>query len=130
LATKELENFLREQCAAKKLTLRGLSVGAGLSPGTVHGILKRNYQPTLFTLNQLADYLGVQRPYIWQLAGLLEDMDYDAATSIEDPQLKFHFTRVAKLPASARSFVIGVIEALIVFLERQEKETKKPAKKE
>lgn len=121
MATKELEDFLREQCAAKKLTLRSLSIEAKLSPGTVHGILKRDYQPSLFTLNQLADYLGVQRPYLWQLAGLLEDMDYDAATSIEDPQLKFHFNRVARLPASARSFVISVIEALIIFLEKQEK---------
>jgi transcriptional regulator with XRE-family HTH domain len=125
LATKELEDFLREQCDARKLTLRGLSIGAGLSPGTVHGILKRDYQPTLFTLNQLADYLGVQRPYLWQLAGLLEDMEYDTGTSLEDPQLKFHFTRLAKLPASTRSFVISVIEALIVYLEKQEKSTDK-----
>lgn len=121
MATKELEEFLREQCAARKLTLRSLSIEAKLSPGTVHGILKRDYQPSLFTLNQLADYLGVQRPYLWQLAGLLEDMDYDAATSIEDPQLKFHFNRVAKLSQSARNFVISIIEALIIFLEKQEK---------
>jgi transcriptional regulator with XRE-family HTH domain len=120
LATKELNNFLIEQCESRKLTLRGLSIKAGLSPGTVHNLLKRNYQPTLFTLNQLADYLGVQRPYLWQLAGLLEDMDYDAATTIEDPQLKFHFSRVAKLPASARSLVISLIQAVIIFLEKQD----------
>jgi len=119
LASIELENFLKEQCKERKLTLRGLSVKAGLSPGTVHGILKRSYQPTLFTLNQLADCLGVQRPFLWQLAGLLEDMDYDAATTIEDPQLKFHFTRVAKLPAAARSLVISVIEDVIIYLEKQ-----------
>ena len=118
MAKSDLENFLKEQCNERKLTLRGLSINAGLSPGTVHGILKRNYQPTLFTLNQLADYLGVQRPYLWQLAGLLEDMDYDAATTIEDPQLKFHFTRVAKLPASARSLVTSIIQDVILYLEK------------
>lgn len=118
MAKTDLENFLKEQCKERKLTLRSLSVNAGLSPGTVHGILKRDYQPTLFTLNQLADYLGVQRPYLWQLAGLLEDMDYDAATTIEDPQLKFHFTRVAKLPASARSLVTSIIQDVILYLEK------------
>ena len=98
--------------------MRSLSIESGLSPGTVHNILKRKYQPTLFTLNRLADFLGVQRPYLWQLAGLLEDMDFDAE-AIEDPQLKFHFTRVAKLPAPARSLVISLIEAVIIFLEKQ-----------
>ena len=125
MAKSDLENFLKEQCNERKLTLRGLSINAGLSPGTVHGILKRNYQPTLFTLNQLADYLGVQRPYLWQLAGLLEDMDYDAATTIEDPQLKFHFTRVAKLPASARSLVTSIIQDVILYLEKHN-ELKEP----
>lgn len=121
MASVELENFLKEQCKQRKLTLRGLSVESGLSPGTIHGILKRNYQPTLFTLNQIADYLGVQRPYLWQLAGLLEDMDYNTATAIEDPQLKFHFTRVAKLPADARSLVISIIQDVILYLEKKEK---------
>ena len=119
MSIKELDDFLRERCKERKVSLRGLSVNAGLSPGTVHNMLKRKYQPTLFTLNRLADYLGVQRPYLWQLADLLEDMDYDAATTIEDPQLKFHFTRVAKLPAAARSLVISLIEAVIIFLERE-----------
>ena len=119
MSIKELDDFLRERCRERKVSLRGLSVNAGLSPGTVHNMLKRKYQPTLFTLNRLADYLGVQRPYLWQLAGLLEDMDYDAGTTIEDPQLKFHFTRVVKLPAAARSLVISLIEAVIVFLERE-----------
>jgi transcriptional regulator with XRE-family HTH domain len=120
LSTKELDNFLREQCDIRKLTLRSLSIRAGLSAGTVHNLMKRDYQPTLFTLNRLADFLGVQRPYLWQLAGLLEDMDYDAATTIEDPQLKFHFSRVAKLPAEARSLVISIIQAVILFLEKRE----------
>jgi transcriptional regulator with XRE-family HTH domain len=119
LSTKELDDFLQRQCRERKLSLRRLSVKAGLSPGTVHNILKREYQPTLFTLNRLADYLGVQRPYLWQLAGLLEDMDYNTAISIEDPQLKFHFSRVAKLPEDARSLVISLIEAVIIFFEKQ-----------
>jgi transcriptional regulator with XRE-family HTH domain len=123
LSTKELNDFLKKQCRERKLSLRGLSVKAGLSPGTIHNILRRGYQPTLFTLNRLADYLGVQRPYLWQLAGLLEDMDYDAAISIDDPQLKFHFSQAAKLPAAARSLVISLIEAVIIFFGKQSKKS-------
>ena len=118
MSTEPLEDFLREQCKERKLTLRSISVKAGLSPGTLYNVLKRKYQPALFTLNQLAEYLGVQRPYLWQLAGLLEDMDYSAATTIEDPQLKYHFSRVAKLPAATRSLVISLIEAVLIYEER------------
>ena len=117
MGQKELEDFLREQCRERRITLRGLSVKSGLSPGTVHHILKRKYQPTVFTLNKVADYLGVKREYLWQLAGLLEDMDYGTTTAISDPQLRFHFSRVDKLPKAAKTLVINVIEALIIFLE-------------
>jgi len=117
LSTKELEDFLLEQCKQKRLSLRSLSINSGLSAGTVHNIIKRQYQPTLFSLNRLADYLGVKREYLWQLAGLLEDMDYGAETTFGDPQLKFHFARVDKLPKAARNLIISLIEAVITFLE-------------
>ena len=113
----KLGDFLREQCKQRGLSLRGLSIKAGLSPATVHSIINRQYQPTLFSLNRLADYLGVQRHYLWQLAGLLEDMDYEEKTPFGAPQLRFHFARADKLPKAARNLVIGIIEAIIVFIE-------------
>ena len=63
-------------------------MNAGLSPGTVHNIINRQFQPTVFSLNRLADYLGVKRQYLWQLAGILEDMDYDQRTTFCDPRLR------------------------------------------
>ena len=118
MPNEELTNFLRQQCKERGLSLRGLSISSGLSPATVHGIIKREYQPTLFSLNRLADYLGVKREYLWQLAGLLEDMDYDATTTFSDPQLRFHFARVDKLPRAARNLIISLIEAVIIFLDK------------
>ncbi len=114
---EELANFLRQQCKERGSSLRSLSMNSGLSPATVHNIITRGYQPTLFSLNRLADYLGVKRQYLWQLAGLLEDMDYDAKTTFGDPQLRFHFARVDKLPRAARGLVISLIESVIIFLE-------------
>ena len=120
MTNKELGDFLRQQCQHRGLSLRKLSINSGLSPATVHNIIKRKYQPTLYSLNQLADYLGVKREHLWQLAGLLEDMDYDATTTFGDPQLRFHFTRVDKLPKAARNLVISIIEAVIIFSETAE----------
>ena len=117
MSNKELSDFLHEQCREKGLSLRSLSINSGLSAGTVHNIIHRKYQPTLFSLNQLADYLRVRRQYLWQLAGLLEDMDYDLKSTLTDPQLKFHFARIDRLPAVARTLIISLIEAVITFLE-------------
>lgn len=114
---EKLSDFLREQCKERKLSLRRLSIEAGLSPGTVHNIIKREYQPTLFSLNHLADFLNVKREYLWQLAGLLEDMDYDAETTFADPQLRFHLAQVDKLPRATRRMVISLIEAVETFYE-------------
>lgn len=89
---------------------------AGLSPSTVRNIIKRQYEPTLFSLNRLADYLGVKRQYLWQLAGLLEDMDYGPETTLTDPRLKFHFAQADKLPEAARNLIVSIIAAIIAYL--------------
>ncbi len=117
MSTNELADFLREQCRQRGLSLRSLSIKSGLSPGTVHSILKRKYQPTLFSLNRLADFLGTRREYLWQLAGLLDDVDFDAETTFSDSKLKSNFTRVDRLPKTARNLIIGLIEAVIISLE-------------
>jgi len=114
--SKELGDFLVEHCHQRGISLRRLSIKSGLSPATVHNIIKRQYQPTLFSLNRLADYLGVKRQYLWQLAGLLEDMDYEDKT-FTDPHLRFHLAQVDKLPEAARNLIISIIKSVIVFLE-------------
>ena len=110
--TEELNDFLIQQCKDKGLSLRSLSLNSGLSPATVHNIIKRKYQPTLHSLNRLADYLGVKREYLWQLAGLLKDMDY-AETTFGDPRLRFQFAQVDNLPEAARNLIISIVEAVL-----------------
>ena len=114
---KELADFLLQQCKQRGSSMRSLSINAGLSPGTVHNIIKRKYQPTLFSLNRLADYLGVKRLYLWQLAGLLEDMDYNEETIFSDPRLRFHFAQADKLPETARNLIISIVAAIIAYIE-------------
>ncbi len=115
MADEKLSDFLVEQCRRKGISLRSLSIKSGLSPGTVHNIIKRQYQPTLFSLNQLADYLGVKREYLWQLAGLLEDMDYDVETTFGDSRLRFCFAQADRLPEAGKKLIISIIEAVISF---------------
>ena len=122
--TDELAEFLVKQCKEKQLSFRGLSVKSGLSPGTVHNIVHGKYRPNVSTLNTLADFLGLKREYLWQKAGLLEDMDYSSETTFNDPQVRFHFALVDKLPIEKRKVILSVIEALIVNL-KDEPETDK-----
>ena len=115
---EELAEFLLQICKERGLSLRRLSINAGLSPATVRNIIKRKYEPTLFSLNRLADYLGVKRQYLWQLAGLLGDIDYDAETKFGDPRLRFHFARADKLPELERNLIISITAAIVAYLER------------
>jgi lambda repressor-like predicted transcriptional regulator len=117
LASKQLEEFVRQQCKEKGLSLRGLSTAAGLSPSTLHNLISRQYQPSIFSLNRLADFLGVRREYLWQLAGLLDDMDYGPDVPLTDPRLKFYFARVDKLPENARNLIINMLKALADYFQ-------------
>ncbi len=113
----ELAEFLTQQCEERGLSFRSLSMRAGLSPGTVHSIVRRKYMPKISSLNALADYLGVKREYLWQVAGLLEDMDYNTETIFSDPHVRFHFAQVDKLPRGRRNIILSVIAALIIGFE-------------
>jgi len=115
LAKKELTEFLLEICKERDLSLRRLSINAGLSPATVHNIIKREYEPTLFSLNRLADCLSVRREYLWQLAGLIEDMDYGPGTTFGDPRLRFQFAQADRLPEPARNLLISINAAILAY---------------
>ena len=106
--------FLLETCKSRGLSLRRLSFNSGLSPGTVYSIINRKYQPTLYSLNQLADYLGVKREYLWQLAGLLEDADVVPG----DTRLKSQLARADRLPDDIRDHVVAGFEQILTLAEK------------
>ena len=111
---RQLREFLLKTCKSKGLSLRRLSLESGLSPGTVYSIINRKYQPTLYSLNRLADYLGAKREYLWQLAGLIEDF----AVVPGDTRLKSQLTRAQEMPEDARDLLSGVIEQILMHYER------------
>lgn len=113
MSANELGEFLRERCKERGLSLRRLSVSAGLSPATVHNIINRNYTPSIFSLNRLADLLGVKRQHLWHLAGLLEDVDYSEEMTLSDPRLRFQFAQADKLPEPERTLLVDMIKTLI-----------------
>jgi len=123
LPPEKLAEFLKLKSKERGLSLRALSVKAGLSPSTVRNIINRHYDPTIFTLNRLADYLGVRRQYLWFLAGLLEDMDY-STEGISDPLLKHQFAEADALLEADRSLVVNVLKSLIGELKQRVKQTK------
>jgi len=117
LGNHDLGKFLRVQCKEKNISLRSLSIQSGLSPATVHNIIQRKYQPTLFSLNRLADYLGFNRTYLWQLAGLIDGTDGDNDTSSDGLRLDYQFRQIAKLPPPSRNLVINIVETVLVCLK-------------
>lgn len=120
MASKVLGDFIRQTCKERGLSLRGLSINAGLSPGTVNSLLNRQYQPSIFSLNQLADYLGVNRLYLWQLAGLLKDMDYSDNAELSDQRLRFHILQADKLPEPIRDLIVHIVRSIIDHLQSTE----------
>ena len=113
MGKEELGDFLRQESQKRGLALRQLSMGAGLSQATVGNIINRRNWPSLDSLNKLADYLGIKRQYLWQLAGLVDSID----TDFNDARLRYCFDRVDKLPDSARTLAIRLIDSVVVFLE-------------
>ena len=117
MANKELVDFLLKQCKERNLSLRSLSINSGLSPATVYNIINRQYKPSLFSLNQLASYLGVKSEYLWQLAGLLQGTDSRDESTYNDRRLRARFAQADKLPDSARNLIVGIVDAAIVNLK-------------
>lgn len=125
----KLTEFLLEYCKQKRLSLRSLSINAGLSPGAVHNIIHRRYKPSLSSLNRIADYLGVQREYLWQLAGFINNQDDSSRDAFADQRLVSFSMRFNKLSQSDRDTVINVVGSLIAFLEENGTETRQAINK-
>ena len=124
---QEVVDFLRQECRERGCSLRRLSVNSGLSPATVYNIITRKYQPALSSLNHLADYLGVKREYLWQLAGLLEGME--AETTFSDKHIRVTID-VVQETKEGLDFIRrpgqtynGVIQELLELWKRQLWET-------
>jgi len=115
MAKEELSNFLLKEIQKRGLSGRKLSTYSGLSPATVHNIMNSTYMPTPNSLNKLADYLGVKRQFLWQLAGLLPEDE-----TFTDDRLRYCFARVDKLPDASRTMVINMVDYLLTFLEEGE----------
>ena len=110
----ELADFLTKQCEDKGISLRSLSVNAGLSSGTVHNIVKNKSKPRVSSLNALADYLGVKREYLCQMTGLVKDNSYSPEIfNFSDPNLELLCARVSRLSKKKREIVISVIRVLL-----------------
>jgi len=95
--------------------LRSLSINAGLSAGTVHSIIYREYEPSLYSLNQLADYLGVKRQFLWKLAGLIEEKDLEDEDKKSDPRMDYYCEKLTTLPEPTRELIINIVGDIVNY---------------
>jgi len=69
-------------------------------------------------MNRVADYLGVRREYLWQIAGLLEDMEYRDEMQFTDPRLRFHLAQADKLSEPARNLIVDILKTTISYFQQ------------
>jgi lambda repressor-like predicted transcriptional regulator len=116
----ELIDFLLEQCKERGLSVRRLSLNSSLSPATVHNIIQRKYKPSIYSLNRLADYLGVDREFLWKLAGLTEGESKPLEIILDDPKVRLHMARVSKLPKEVRNKLFIICDILLTLVETKD----------
>ena len=122
VSNNKIGDFLRKECKKRGLSQRALSINSGLSPGTVHNIIQRKYQPTLLSLNCIADYLEIDRAFLWRLAGLIKESDASVECDTpDDPTIKMHIERLSRLPEDAREQIFSLCDTLLSFFEREQK---------
>ena len=114
-----LGDYLRKECHKRGLSQRALSINSGLSPGTVHNIIQDKYQPTLVSINCIADYLKVDRAYLWKLAGLIDESENLSDPGSYDPAFKSHIERISRLPEEAREQLFNICDTMLNFFEKE-----------
>jgi hypothetical protein len=72
--------------------------------------------------SRLGAYLGVRSEYLWQLAGLLDDMDYGPDVPLTDPRLKFYFAKVDRLPENAKNLIINILKSVADYFQPPDNE--------
>jgi transcriptional regulator with XRE-family HTH domain len=118
----ELADWLREQMQARNYTQIQAAVHAGVSQGTISGILQKGHIPRLDALFRLADHFGASRVKILQIAGHLQRGDElprgrpqpDHADYLIDELL----AAFDKVPEAWRPEVISQLEIFVRLAER------------
>jgi transcriptional regulator with XRE-family HTH domain len=108
---ESLSDFLRNECARRRLSWRAASLGAGLGATAVYGMIHGVSVPEPETLRKLAAYFGVSEQYLMELAGHLTPVapghEVDIARALR--------SRYRDLPPEA----LREIEDFIAFIYRK-----------
>ena len=117
----DLADWLRDQMTARGYTQIQAAVHAGVSQGTLSGILQKDHIPRLEALFRLADHFGTDRTEILQLAGHLQRDDEPSGGRpqpagdylVEELLDAFH-----KVPEGWKEEVISQLEIFCRLAER------------
>ncbi len=90
--------------------MRAASLYAGLNPAAVYYYISGRNVPDPDSCHKLADYFGVPREYVLQLAGHLSGPPEQLPQPI--PELEAVIQRVVQLPASSQRLIAAVLYPL------------------
>jgi len=120
MAYSTLGEFLEEEIARRKLSNRGLAIGAGVSEFAIrnmlqHGISEHAKDPDPRTLRAVADYLNIDPLRLFRLAGYIPPQK--AAPSVRAETIAEVFDR---LDEDQQNALLGMAEALVSRLTDKE----------
>ncbi len=109
-----LANWLRTQMRQHDITHNELARRSGVPGATITRIVRSGHVPRPATLHTLADFFGVERNKVLELAGVVRLPDLPADVP---PDLRDLIRRLARLAPADRRVALDQIEGLLGLIE-------------
>lgn len=109
-----LAQWLRTQMHARELSHNELARRSGVPGATITRIVRGGHVPRPATLHTLADFFGVERNQVLELAGVMRLPDLPADVP---PDLRDLIRRLDRLSPADRRVALDQIEGLLGLIE-------------
>ena len=112
----DLAGWLKGQMQARRIGRNELVRLSGVAAGTISRITLQNYVPGVEILHKLADFFGVDRETVLELAGVIQLSDLPADLP---PELRDLARRLYRLVPDERQAILRSFDAILQLVENR-----------